>query len=174
MKICRLIVTATMLMGLLGCGSDQIETLVGGDTAPLNAGAPVYIAVPKDPSNDSDYAGSGMFVADSIAKRLSERHIHLSIALATATDEANLEAARKTGATYLLEPSITDWEQHETQWTGTPSRMGIRMTIIAVATGEQIRVDDIVSDSGHISFFGTDPKELLDDAIDHYVSRLYP
>lgn len=174
MKGIRLLaIFAIAAAGLIACASDDVQTLVGTDSGPLNAGAPVYISIPKDPS-DPDYAGTGQLIADDVAAELSKRHVQLTIASATATDDENLAAARKAGAAYLFEPVITNWEHNATQWSMNPSTLGLRMSIIAVETGKQMRVDDIQSASSHFSMFGTDPKELLKDAVENYVGKLYP
>lgn len=158
---------------VLGCASNDIQNLINADAHALDPGASVYVVVPKDPA-DPDYAGTGQFVADTIAGQLSEHHIQLAIASASASDDENLNAARKQGAAYLFETIITNWEHNATQWSMNPSTMGLRVTVIEVATGKQIRVDDIQSRSSHISFFGTDPKDLLKDTIETYIDRLYP
>jgi hypothetical protein len=161
------------LAGLLGCASNDIQHLVSVGQSGLNPTEPVYITVPKDPT-DTDYAGTGQFVADVIAGQLNEHHIQLSIATSPADDQANLDAARKQNAAYIFVPVITNWEHNATQWSFNPSTMGLRITIIEVASGKQLRVDDIQGKSSHISFFGTDPKELLKDSIEKYIDQLYP
>lgn len=161
------------IAGVLGCASNDIQNLVRGDSPGLNPSQSVYIAVPKDPT-DTDYAGTGQYIADVIAGQLNEHHIQLSIASSTADDQANMDAARKQNATYLFIPVITNWEHNATQWSFNPSTMGVRISIIEVATGKQLRIDDIQGKSSHISFFGTDPKELLKDSIEKYIDQLYP
>jgi Domain of unknown function (DUF4823) len=98
----------------------------------------------------------------------------LTIASRAADDQADLDAARKQGATYLFIPVITNWEHNATQWSFNPSTMGLRITIEDVATGKQLRVDDIQGKSSHISFLGTDPKDLLKDSVEDYINKLYP
>ena len=52
--------------------------------------------------------------------------------------------------------------------------MGLRVTILNATTGAQIRLDNIQGQSSAISFFGTDPKSVLKDALDDYIKVLYP
>lgn len=166
-------ICAVSAVFIVGCASNDIQNLSRSNSPGLDPSAAVYIAAPKDPA-DTDYAGTGQYVADTIAGQLNEHHIQLSIASTPADDQANLDAAHKQGAVYLFVPVITNWEHNATQWSFNPSTMGLRITIVDVASGKQLRVDDIQGKSSHISFFGTDPKELLKDSIEKYIDALYP
>lgn len=168
----ELIIFAFVAAVFTGCASSEIQNLSKSGDAILNPQASVFVAIPIAPS-DPDYASTGQYVATAISEEFSKHGVPVSIADQPATNEANLAAAQKQGADYLIIPVITNWQHNATQWSFNPSTMGLRIAILNVSTGTQIRVDNIESRSRHLSFFGTDPKELLKDMLEDYVNELY-
>jgi hypothetical protein len=167
----KVIFVSLIALLVIGCASNEIQRISGSNKATLNAKQSVYVAVPKDPSDD--YQGIGQYVATTIAGKFSDDDVQVTMGSAPASLEDNLNAARKQQASYLIVPVILNWEHNATQWSFNPSTMGIRITIINVQTDTQIRTDNLESRSSHISFFGTDPKDLLDDELDDYMDDLY-
>ena len=158
-----------MVAMLLGCASNEMRTISGSGSVALDPKAIVYIAIPAENSSNSP----GQYVATVLADEFSKRGIKVNMAEGAASHEANLAAAQKQGAGYLIIPVLTNWEHNATQWSGNPSTLGLRLSILNAATGVQIRLDNIESQSSHLSLFGTDPKELLDDAFEKYIKDLY-
>lgn len=167
----KIIFASLLALLVLGCSSNEIQRISGSGKATLDPKQRVYVAVPKDPSDD--YQGIGQYVATTIAGKFSDDEIQVAMGSAPASLEDNLAAAKKQQASYLIVPVILNWEHNATQWSFNPSTMGIRITITNVQTGNQIRTDNLESRSSHISFFGTDPKDLLDDELDDYMDDLY-
>lgn len=167
----KLIISLILILIISGCASRDIRNISGSHGVRLDPKQSVYVSIPGEPS--SDYQSAGQYVGTTIAGAFSKRGIRVSIASAPATFDANLATARSRNDGYLISSVITNWEHNATQWSFNPSTMGVRLTIIDVATGKQIRVDDIESQSSHLSFFGTDPKELLKDSLEDYVDDIY-
>jgi hypothetical protein len=167
----KFIFACLLALLVLGCSSNEIQRISGSSKAMLDPKQSVYVAVPKDPSDD--YQGIGQYVATTIAGKFSDNDVQVTMGNAPESMADDLSAAKKQGAGYLIVPVILSWEHNATQWSFNPSTMGIRITIINVQTGTQIRTDNLESRSSHISFFGTDPKDLLDDELDDYMDDLY-
>jgi hypothetical protein len=167
----KFIIYAACFLMLMGCASSEVHNISGSSNVHLDPKMSVYIAVPSDPS--SDYPGTGQYVATVLAGKFADHGVQVTIANGPATIEANLDAARKQGAGYMIISVVSNWEHNATQWSFNPSIMALRLSIVNVSTGAQIKVDNIEDRSSHISFFGTDPKELLADALDDYVGNLY-
>jgi hypothetical protein len=158
---------------LAGCSSTDIQNISGSSSATLDPNQSVYITVPSTPTK-GDNPNMGQYVATAIASHFSDDGIHVWIANSPTSFTENLSAAKQRGAGYMIVPILTNWAHNATQWSGNPSTFGLRIGVVNVATKQQIRVDSITSESSHISFFGTDPKELLDDALGDYLEELYP
>ena len=158
---------------LASCASTDIRQISGSSGTTLNPQKSVYVAIPKGPTS-GDYQDVGQYVATALSEKLTDRGIKVTMAYKPASVDAELASAADAKAGYLFVPVLTDWAHNATQWSGNPSTMGVRIEIFNVANSKEIRVDSLTSESSHISFFGTDPKDLLNDTLDDYVDELYP
>ncbi|HEX5464440.1 MAG TPA: DUF4823 domain-containing protein [Burkholderiales bacterium] len=158
-------------LALSACGSLDIQRISGNPGTYLDPHGSVYVAVPAAPS--SDYPQAGQYVASGLAAEFADNNIIVSIGEGPATTEENSGAARAAHAKYLVVPYVTNWDHSATQWTTNPSTMAVRVTIYDAQTGEKVREDNLVSQSRRISFFGTDPKDLFEDAVEDYMEELY-
>jgi len=169
--------SAAMLMtGLLvACSTTEMQS-AGKPGVSLDPKQGVYIVVPQDPA-DPDYAGSGKYMANTLAELIAKRGVSIGIGTENATPDENLAAAKKQGAGYLIVSIITDWQHHYTDIApvGKANSAGFTMTVIKVADGSTVRSDDLTKRGTHISFAGGgDPKDQMKSAMETYVDSLYP
>ncbi|HEX5314980.1 MAG TPA: DUF4823 domain-containing protein [Gammaproteobacteria bacterium] len=167
-----IVMIATVIM-LGACSSTDIQNITGSPGATLDPHQGVYVTVPSAPT-EGDNPTVGQYIATAVASHFSKSGVTAWIADSPSSFTGNLTAARQRGAGYMVVPVLTNWAHNATQWSSNPSTFGLRIGIVNVVTGQQIRVDSITSESSHISFLGTDPKELLNDALDDYLELLYP
>ncbi|MGH8696177.1 MAG: DUF4823 domain-containing protein, partial [Burkholderiales bacterium] len=154
----------SVLLLLAGCrASYQLDNLSGtAGNARLDRQKAVYVAVPRDGSYESKpYVGSGQIVAQAVGAAFARSAPQVHVAETQGTTEEALASARKLGAGYVVVPTIAHWEQRATEWSGRPSRMAIRMTILDAATGNQISATSIEGRSRIVSFTSTSPESLL-------------
>jgi len=134
----------------------------------------VYVAVPQDGAyGNKFYAGSGQVVAQAVATAFSATATRVHVADEAVANDQSIITARSASAGYLVVPIIAQWEQRATEWSGRPSRMAIRITIIDVASGNQITSSAIEGRSRIFSFTSTSPESLLKDPLARYVQELY-
>lgn len=161
---------------LAGCrASYQLDNLSGtAGTARLDRQKAVYVTVPQDGSYESKpYVGSGQIVAQAVAAAFARSAPQVHVAETQSTTEEALASARKLGAGYVVVPTIAHWEQRATEWSGRPSRMAIRVTILDGATGNQISATSVEGRSRIVSLTSTSPESLLRDPLAQYVSGVY-
>lgn len=160
---------------LIGCTAKyQANNLGGVGNVRLDRSLAVYVTVPQDGAYGSaTSAGSGQTVAQAVAAAFSQMAARVHIAEKTIANDQAIAAAKSLGAGYMVVPVIAQWEQRATEWSGRPSRMAIRLSIIDVATGSQLRASAIEGRSRIVSFTSTSPESLLRDPLSNYVRSLY-
>lgn len=165
-----------LVMLLSACkASHRTSDLDGqGSSVKLDPSKGVFVAVPADGAyGPKTYGGSGQLVAQSVAAAFAKKAASIRIADKHQSREESLIAAQQAGAGYLVMPTIAQWEQRATEWSGRPSRLALRLTIIDPSTGSQVAVDSVESRSRIVSFTSTSPESLLRDSLRRYVDGLY-
>jgi hypothetical protein len=171
-KVCLFL---TVLL-LAGCAKQyRVENLSGTrNTVTLMGTKSVYIAAPEDGRYESTtYPGSGQTVAQVLAGAFSKFASKVNTADTPATMPNDFSAAKNAGASYIVLPIITHWEQRATAWSGMPSKMAVRITIYDVNSGKELTTTSIEGRSAIMTMFPTSPDALLRDPAEKYVSSLY-
>jgi len=146
----------------------------GNDSQRLDRQKAVYITVPRDGAYESKiYHGSGQIVAQAVASAFSQFAAQVHVAESQLTNDEAIAFTKDHGAGYMVVPTITHWEQRATEWSGRPSRMAIRVTIVDAVTGNQISSTSLEGRSRIMSFTSTHPESLLRDPLAQYVVGLY-
>jgi hypothetical protein len=163
---------------LAGCSASYSKVNTGGaDRAVvhLDGSRPVLVAIPADGSFESKpYPGSGQTVAQQTAAAFAKHGGRVDLASSGAKDRNELlDAARRSGAGYLVIPTITHWERRATEWSGRPSRAAMGIEIVDVLSGETAASTLLESRSRIMSLTGTTPESLLPHLIGPYVDGLY-
>ena len=164
-----------LLTLLVGCtASYQVNDLSGAAAVHLDRTKGVYVAVPQDGAYGTTVSlGSGQIVAQAVADAFSGLAARVHIAESAVGEDHSIVAAKSLNAKYLIEPVIVHWEERATEWSGRPSRMAIRLSIIDVTTGDQVTSSAIEGRSRIVSFTATSPESLLRDPLARYVRGLY-
>ena len=86
---------------------------------------------------------------------------------------ASEDAAKASGATYLVAPEILHWEDRATEWSGKPDRVDVDIRVIAPTSGAVIASSVISGKSKWATFGGDHPQDLLPEPVDEYVGTLF-
>jgi len=167
---------ALPLVAMLGCSASYKIQKAGGNTesSRLDPSRKVFVAVPNDGAyGKTTYAGSGQTTAQAVAAAFSKYAAQVQVAEKPADSKDAIAAARLSGATYLVIPVIAQWEHRATEWSSRPSRMAVRVTIVDVASGEQITSSSVEGRSRIVSLTSTSPESLLRAPLGQYVQTLY-
>jgi hypothetical protein len=168
-----------LAIAVAGCTARyNVNNLSGAGTARLDRldrSKAVYVAIPQDGAfGGRTYSGSGQTVAQAVAAAFAgnANRVHVGERRAE-SDAAAVSAAKSIGAGYVAVPVIAHWEQRNTAWSGMPSRMAIRLTLIDAETGNQITSSAIEGRSRIMSWTATHPESLLREPVTQYVRGLY-
>lgn len=175
MQMRRILLVGAVATLSVGCTAKyQISNLSGATEAKLDRQKSVFIAVPQDGAYGSkNYQGSGQTVAQAVAAAFSRtaQRVHIADRYSTATEA--IEQARMLGAGYAVVPVVAHWEQRATEWSGRPSTMSIRVTILDASSGKQLAVTAIEGRSRIVSWTATSPDSLLREPLAEYVASIY-
>ena len=171
----KLTLALMLVFALAGCHAKyQVSNLSGASTTRLDKQKSVYVAVPQDGSYGATiYTGSGQTVAQSVASAFSKVAPKVTVGDRTQSNEEALASARKAGAGYLVVPVIAHWEHRATAWSGIPSSMAIRVTILDTTSGDQVSSTNVEGRSRIASVTSTSPESLLRDPLVEYVRGKY-
>jgi hypothetical protein len=177
---CKITITRALLLcvavALVGCRARyDVNNLSGTGGARLDRAKAVYVAIPQDGAyGGRPYSGSGQIVAQAVASAFSGQanRVHIGERRLESEGEA-IAAAKAAGAGYVAIPTIAHWEQRNTAWSGMPSRMAIRLTVLDAESGKQITSSAIEGRSRIMSMTATTPESLLREPLAQYVRGLY-
>lgn len=89
----------------------------------------------------------------------------------------SLDSARRkavaANVAYVFEPTILNWEDRATEWSGLPDRITVRTVIWNAKTGSEVASTLARASSKWATFGGDHPQDLLPDLMANFVDRLY-
>jgi hypothetical protein len=84
-----------------------------------------------------------------------------------------LKNAQAAGTTHVFEPTILNWEDRATEWSGRPDRVTLRYVIYDVATGKPLASTLARASSKWATFGGDHPQDLLPVPTQTFVHGLF-
>ena len=164
-----------LLAALLASCADSHQLMrLDGNLQKLDPRGVVYVSVPADGRyGQTTYYGSGQNTSQIVVMAFSKYSTRVESGHAQQDFNDSLESARKAGAMYLVIPTILEWEDRATEWSGIPDKASIKLSIIDVKTGAALDSAIIKGKSGLATFGGDHPQDLLPKPTDEYVASLY-
>lgn len=169
------ILMAVCLLSLWGCADSHSLNVSGANvTTTINSTESVYVALSKDGSyGDNHYGGSGMMLSQSIQSSLLQRLQKVEIARKSELFPAALNSAKNGGYDYLFYPIIMHWEDRATEWSAIPDKIKVKITVVDVETGTEVKSAIIDSSSGLATFGGDHPQDLLPAPVEDFIIQLF-
>jgi hypothetical protein len=159
---------------LTSCADSHQIMRSGGNLKKLDTNGVVYVSVPSDGRyGQTIYHGSGQNTAQIVVMAFSMYSTRVESGHTQQDFNASIESARKVGAKYLVTPTILEWEDRATEWSGIPDKASIKLSIIDVDTNATLDSAIIKGKSGIATFGGDHPQDLLPKPTDEYVASLY-
>lgn len=169
----RYLVSLLFAVGLSGCASTYKQEVVTSPSAKLERSKAVLIATPKNGAYDQKaYQASGQQTAAAVRAafaRFSDRVIVSS----RCADLPCLQAEGANGYTYFVVPEILHWEDRNTEWSGIPDRVEVKLVISDSRSNAEVASIVISGKSKWATFGGDHPQDLLPEPIKQYVESLY-
>ena len=135
---CALLFLGTMLAG---CKSTYSEKSLSNEPIPmLGNRSRIYIAVPFDASFKGKVMQfSGKQTADALFSAFSRHTKSVYISKFPESLAEALESARQRGAEYLVYPTLEQWEDRATEWSGRRDRLKVKVDTIDLSSSRSSR-----------------------------------
>jgi hypothetical protein len=173
-RLMRLFSILLMVLLLSACADSHQLMRMGGNLRKLDPNGTVYVSVPSDGRyGQTTYYGSAQNVVQIVVLAFSQYSERVESGYEHQEFDASLDAARKLGAMYLVVPTILDWEDRATEWSGIPDKASIKLAVVDVGTRETVDSVIIKGKSGLATFGGDHPQDLLPKPVSEYVKSIY-
>ncbi len=170
----RLISVLLFAALLTACADSHQLMRMGGGQKTLDRGGLVYVSVPGDGRyGQTTYFGSGQNATQIVVLAFSQHANRVESGHEQQDFDSALSAARKVRAKYLVVPTILEWEDRATEWSGIPDKASIKLAVVDVDNGATLDTVIIKGKSGLATFGGDHPQDLLSKPAGEYVSSLY-
>ncbi len=171
-----LTISLALLVTVTGCSSStKVSRAEGLTKAPtLDRQGAVYVMVPANGVyGGAEYKGSGGFTSQAIRNAFTPFASRVDIAEVVEPNSAAMLRAKSGRYQYLVDAAILHWEDRNTEWSGKPDVIGVRITLFDVASARSIDVVQLDAKSKWATLGGDHPQDLLADPINAYVASLY-
>lgn len=159
---------------LSACADSHHLTHMGESPVKLKPDGIVYISVPIDGHyGQTTYYGSGQTTTQIVVLAFSQHAVRVESGHGLQDFDNALAEARKVSAKYLVVPTILEWEDRATEWSGIPDKASVKLAVVDTQTGVTLDSVIIKGKSGLATFGGDHPQDLLPKPIKEYVSSLY-
>jgi hypothetical protein len=158
---------------LSACASTYKQEVVSAPSAKLERGKAILVATPKNGSYDKkEYTLSGQQTAAAIQAAFA-RFSNQVVVSSSCTDLPCLQTEGKQGYAYYVVPEILHWEDRNTEWSGMPDRIEVKLIVSDAQGNKEISSIVISGKSKWATFGGDHPQDLLPEPIKQYVESLY-
>lgn len=169
----RNFIAILVAVNLLGCVSTYKQDVVTPIGSKLERGKAVLIATPKNGTYDKkEYQASGQQTASAVQSAFARFSDKVLIS-SRCSDLACLQSESANGYTYLVVPEIFHWEDRNTEWSGIPDRVEVKLVIFDSRSNSVVASIVISGKSKWATFGGDHPQDLLSEPIKQYVDSLY-
>ena len=169
----RNIFLASAAIFLSGCASTYKQDVVSAPSAKLERGKSVVVGTPKNGSYETkQYATSGKQTAAAVRAAFA-RFSNQVVVAPGCSDLPCLQAEGVTSYDYYVVPEILHWEDRNTEWSGLPDRVEIKLIISGAHSKKEIASIVITGKSKWATFGGDHPEDLLPEPFRKYVESLY-
>jgi hypothetical protein len=169
----RFLIALLAAAGLSGCASTYKQEVVTSPNAKLERGKAVLIATPKNGAYDrKEYQASGRQTATVVQSAFAKFSDKVVVSSRCA-DLLCLQSEGSGGYTYLVVPEILHWEDRNTEWSGLPDRIEVKLAISDSRSNTGVASIFISGKSKWATFGGDHPQDLLPEPIKQYIESLY-
>jgi hypothetical protein len=170
MRTTAAMLVAAMVLG--GCAATYHQDTVTAPTAQVQRGRAVVVATPTNGSYERrEYFGSGRQTA--VAIQAAFARFGDAVVSSRCADLACLQAEADSGVSYLVVPQILHWEDRNTEWSGKPDRIEIKIIVVDAQSRKTLASVVISGKSKWATFGGDRPQDLLPEPVGQFVQSLY-
>lgn len=159
---------------VVGCSQKQAVDAYQPPSAKISRDASFYVMRPQDGSyRGKSYAGSGQSTTTAVVTALyafTTKVVPASAVEDLQTATANAKAA---GLSYVFEPTILNWEDRATEWSGKTDKITVRFIVHDIAKGSVVASTVARASSPWGTFGGDHPQDLLPLPTSTFVNGLF-
>lgn len=157
-----------------GCADSHQLLRAGNKLTKLDPSKTVYISVPQDGKYDQvHYQGSGVNATQIILLAFSKHSRFIESGHQYQSFDNALAYVKENNYDYLVFPTLLEWEDRATEWSGRPDKASLTISIIDSNSGVTIDSALIKGKSGLATLGGDHPQDLLQQPVEEYVDELY-
>jgi len=175
-SLAAVLLLAAFAIPMSGCGSTSKSKVVAGPVRPpqLRTDSKIYVSMPFDAVSGKHVAiESGRQTAEAIATALSRYNKRVFMSKIPLSLVEGMEAARKIQAEYMVYPTIVEWRDYATEWSGKRDRLKLRIDLIEVATEQRVYSKEFEDRSKWMTDGGDRPSGLLSTPAGTFASDLF-
>ena len=162
-----------MVFGMIGCTSTYTENRLVDSNIKLLGSTPVIIATSENGRYGTiDYPSSGRMTADAIKSSFIPLANNVSIS-PSCKNLVCLKVDTKIAPVYFVVPEIIHWEDRNTEWSGIPDRIEVKISIFNDQDPTPLAAALITGKSKWATFGGDHPQDLLPEPVAKFVKSLY-
>jgi hypothetical protein len=157
-----------------GCADTHQLLRSGSMPIKLERTKSIYISIPRDGKyGQINYQGSGVNTSQIILMAFSKYSENVETGHHYQSFENAIAYAKEKKYGYLVFPTILEWEDRATEWSGIPDKASIKIAIIDIETGKTLDSAIIKGKSGLATFGGDHPQDLLPKPVEEYARTLF-
>lgn len=170
----RYLILAGIVAFLAGCADSHQLLRTEGATIKLDRAKSIYVSIPRDGKyGRRNYQGSGVNASQIILMAFSKYAENVETGHRYQSFDNALAYAKENKYGYLVFPTILEWEDRATEWSGIPDKASIKIAIIDTETGKTLDSVIIKGKSGLSTFGGDHPQDLLPKPVEEYAAILF-
>ncbi len=162
-------------IAILSSCADTTELFKSGNESfKLASENRIFVSIPSNGRyGNTTYQGSGANVSQMIMLSFSKYSPNIEIGNNFQTREQAHAYSKKYNYDILILPTILEWEDRATEWSGIPDKVSIKIAIIHVGSGKTMGSAIIKGKSGLGTLGGDHPQDLLPEPLDEYAGSMY-
>jgi len=171
-----LVMLSLVVLVLTGCTSKYKADRAVGSAAPrlTKNQASLYVSVPEDGSYaGAGGAGSGAATAKAIVTAFVPYTSRAECGTAREGRDAAMSSAAAGGFSHYIEPTIMNWEDRATEWSGRRDAISVRLIVFDMASRQPIDTVVIHGSSKWATFGGDHPQDLLPEPMSRYAAECF-
>lgn len=157
---------------LASCASQYRRDVISAPSSKLERHKSVVVATPKNGFYDNrEYRSSGRETAAVVQSAFSR--FASNVVVNAKCSEIGCLKSETSNYDYLVIPEILHWEDRNTEWSGKPDRVEVKLTVWDNLSGKELSSVIISGKSKWATLGGDHPQDLLPEPIGQYVQTLY-
>ena len=168
------IIILVFALFITACTSKYKTDMFTAPSESLTWSGVAYIKLASDGVyGEKTYSGSGKTVTQNLHSVITAHSRKSVIAEKRQSFEDAMATAHEISATVLFEPTILNWEDRATEWSGRPDQVTIRIVVWDVETRRELASSVEKASSKFFTFGGDHPQDLVPHMMKNFANKVF-